>query len=273
MCESTITTRATLLPCRHAFDYECVKPWVDIEKKCFTCHKPCTGILHHMVSDFQFEYDVIQPQDHELEEADEAEVSGNSSIEVYNREEDTDLDYDISPIRSLSSTFSFSFISRNDDEDSETQLLSPRSTMSNNDDEDISESQILFPRSIMSNNETESECSICLKGITARAVLEPCHHEFDYECITLWCADHDTCPNCRQQATRVLHNIESEYQFEYDIIRLRRYTMWGSDTSIFTTYHDGDSSSTTTDSSDDSSSSSDYIRSVYRPHVFSTRNM
>jgi len=62
-------------------------------------------------------------------------------------------------------------------------------------------------------------CPICQIPITARAVLEPCHHEFDYECIAPWFVNHDECPVCRQTCTRLLHDIVSDDKFQFDIIQ------------------------------------------------------
>ncbi|KAI1307571.1 hypothetical protein HDE_00723 [Halotydeus destructor] len=62
--------------------------------------------------------------------------------------------------------------------------------------------------------EKAGECTICLQAISERAVLDPCHHEFDVHCLDTWSERHNTCPNCREVYSRILFNIRAETEFD-----------------------------------------------------------
>lgn len=39
--------------------------------------------------------------------------------------------------------------------------------------------------------EEEDHCTICLQPKVDRTVLPTCSHEFCFECISVWCGEHD----------------------------------------------------------------------------------
>lgn len=83
--------------------------------------------------------------------------------------------------------------------------------------------QLVVPESIpavaaMGNvnekEEKQAECAVCLEVITARAVLQPCQHDFDMKCIIEWLKMTPSCPVCRRPVTHLHHDIKSDYDFK-----------------------------------------------------------
>ena len=58
------------------------------------------------------------------------------------------------------------------------------------------------------------KCPVCLATITNRAVTDSCSHEFCFECISQWSANHNRCPICRQIYSNIKYNIVSNESFE-----------------------------------------------------------
>lgn len=71
----------------------------------------------------------------------------------------------------------------------------------------ISDSQLVGNKTLKMSHSEASKCVICRDYLSARAVLDPCLHEFDFLCIDTWTQSHDTCPICRQFATSILYDI------------------------------------------------------------------
>jgi len=56
-------------------------------------------------------------------------------------------------------------------------------------------------------------CAICLDRMSDRSVAIPCCHEFDYQCISEWAANHSLCPVCRRNMDFIHHNIKSNTEY------------------------------------------------------------
>lgn len=41
------------------------------------------------------------------------------------------------------------------------------------------------------------KCTICLEEMKVKAILLPCGHLFDPDCLNQWIVNHNWCPNCR----------------------------------------------------------------------------
>ena len=54
-------------------------------------------------------------------------------------------------------------------------------------------------------------CSICLDDINGENMsnVDNCKHVFCFDCIKMWCEDHDTCPVCRSIIDSVSYNNDT----------------------------------------------------------------
>jgi hypothetical protein len=59
-----------------------------------------------------------------------------------------------------------------------------------------------------------NKCPICLEVITNKCSTDNCRHEFCFECLHQWSAQHNYCPICRQVFQSVRYNIRSDTEFE-----------------------------------------------------------
>ena len=58
------------------------------------------------------------------------------------------------------------------------------------------------------------KCAICLTTITEPALTDSCSHEFCFDCISQWSANHNRCPICRQTYSNIKYNIVSNESFD-----------------------------------------------------------
>ncbi|XP_054160095.1 uncharacterized protein LOC128958303 [Oppia nitens] len=57
-------------------------------------------------------------------------------------------------------------------------------------------------------------CPICLTQVFNRSLADTCLHEFCYECLHEWSADHNRCPVCRQSYRNIIHNVVSANKYD-----------------------------------------------------------
>lgn len=60
------------------------------------------------------------------------------------------------------------------------------------------------------------ECSICLGTISNRAVIDPCRHDFDYDCIKSWTNVNSNCPVCRCPVKYLHYSIVSDREYSVE---------------------------------------------------------
>lgn len=54
-----------------------------------------------------------------------------------------------------------------------------------------------------SNKKTKLNCCICLNNICNKGIINPCQHEFCYDCIYMWSKQTNTCPICRERFNKI----------------------------------------------------------------------
>ena len=68
----------------------------------------------------------------------------------------------------------------------------------------------------------ELMCSICLEIVKNKAVVEPCLHSFDLECIDEWAKRKHTCPICRADMDQILYDIVSDSDYKGKSVERRQ---------------------------------------------------
>lgn len=64
-----------------------------------------------------------------------------------------------------------------------------------------------------------AECSICLGVISNRAVLDPCRHDFDYDCVKSWTNVNSNCPVCRCPVKFIHYSIISDREYSEEKVK------------------------------------------------------
>ena len=64
-------------------------------------------------------------------------------------------------------------------------------------------------------NQSEGlQCPVCQNPIANRALTDTCLHEFCFECLRQSSLHNNRCPHCRTQYSNIIHNIQSNSQFQ-----------------------------------------------------------
>ncbi|KAF9927961.1 hypothetical protein FBU30_002749 [Linnemannia zychae] len=77
-----------------------------------------------------------------------------------------------------------------------------------------------------------SRCPICLNVFDDRAVLESCHHEYCFSCITQWSSLSHTCPLCIQPFTSCIHRIQVDENYSTHFFEPRPGRLTAADTVV-----------------------------------------
>lgn len=63
------------------------------------------------------------------------------------------------------------------------------------------------------------ECPICLGPLSNRAVIDPCRHDFDYDCIKSWTNVNSNCPVCRCPVKYIHYSIVSDREYSVERVK------------------------------------------------------
>ena len=63
------------------------------------------------------------------------------------------------------------------------------------------------------------ECPICLGPLSNRAVIDPCRHDFDYDCIKSWTNVNSNCPVCRCPVKYIHYSIVSDREYSVEKVK------------------------------------------------------
>ena len=62
--------------------------------------------------------------------------------------------------------------------------------------------------------ESQIWCPICKTMCSGRALTHPCGHQFCFDCLNQWSAEHNSCPVCRQTYHKILTNFRPNGLFD-----------------------------------------------------------
>ncbi|XP_054160047.1 uncharacterized protein LOC128958255 [Oppia nitens] len=87
-----------------------------------------------------------------------------------------------------------------------------------NDRKDINDINKDRAKRIVGLTKDPNSCPICLQPVSNRSLTDTCLHEFCYECIHEWSADHNRCPVCRLSYRNIIHNVVSANKYDCETV-------------------------------------------------------
>ncbi|XP_027837429.1 E3 ubiquitin-protein ligase Topors isoform X1 [Aphis gossypii] len=85
------------------------------------------------------------------------------------------------------------------------------------------EESITLPRNRLPNprdrsSSPDTQCSICLDGLTNKCYTNSCWHLFCFECLKRWSTSEPTCPLCKKRFESIFHSFDDQGDHQiYDV--------------------------------------------------------